>query len=85
MDMIQETKKYGMFLTMQKDLEADNEHLAEVKASIEKEGLQVPILVDDHMVIIDGMYRFLACKELGLPIKFSLIRDGFTGIAFEQK
>ena len=85
MDMIQETKNYGMFLTMQKDFEADGAHLKEVTESIKNEGLQVPILVDDHMVIIDGMYRFLACKELGLPIKFSLIRDGFTGITFEQK
>lgn len=84
MDMIQETKNYDMFLTASKR-KPDMERLEEVKKSIEKNGLKVPILVDDHFVIVDGLYRFEACKELGLPVKFSLIRNGFTGITFEEK
>lgn len=84
MDMIQETKNYGMFLTASKR-KPDVDRLKEVKKSIKKNGLKVPILVDDHMVIIDGLYRFEACKELGIPVKFSLIRNGFTGITFNEK
>lgn len=34
-----------------------------------------PILVDKHMNIVDGQNRFLACKELGLPIYFIVSRE----------
>ena len=29
-----------------------------------------PILVDENYFIIDGQHRFMACKELGLPIHY---------------
>lgn len=34
-----------------------------------------PILVDREMNIVDGQNRFLACKELGLPIHFIVSKD----------
>jgi hypothetical protein len=34
-----------------------------------------PILVDKHMNIVDGQNRFLACKELGLPIYFIVSKN----------
>lgn len=34
-----------------------------------------PILVDKVMNIVDGQNRFLACKELGLPIYFIVSRE----------
>jgi len=34
-----------------------------------------PILVDKDLVIIDGQNRFLACKELKLPVNFIVAKD----------
>jgi hypothetical protein len=36
-----------------------------------------PILVNENMEIIDGQHRFVACKNLGLPIVFKKTKDAY--------
>ena len=40
-----------------------------LKESISENGLLVPIVVNQQGVVLDGVHRYLACKELGIPIK----------------
>jgi hypothetical protein len=48
-----------------------------LKESIKKHGYISgrPILVDKQMRIIDGQHRFIACKELGMPIIYETIKS----------
>lgn len=52
-------------------------HYKKVKESIEANDYTryQPILVSKKMEIVDGQNRFLACKELGLPIHFIVSED----------
>jgi hypothetical protein len=52
-------------------------HYKKVRDSIRENDYTMyqPILVDKHMNIVDGQNRFLACKELGLPVYFIVSRD----------
>jgi hypothetical protein len=55
----------------------DPSHYKKVKESIEENDYTMyqPILVDKSMNIVDGQNRFLACKELGLPIYFIVSQE----------
>jgi ParB-like chromosome segregation protein Spo0J len=41
-----------------------------LKKSIRENGLHVAIIVNQNGIILDGVHRYLACKELGVPIKY---------------
>lgn len=54
----------------------DIKSTAKVKKSIKEHGYyRQPILVNEFLEIIEGQHRFLACKELGLPIEY-VIQSG---------
>jgi len=55
----------------------DPSHYKKVKESIEANDYTQyqPILVNKQMEIVDGQNRYLACKELGLPIHFIVSED----------
>jgi ParB-like chromosome segregation protein Spo0J len=40
-----------------------------IKASIKEHGLHVPIILNQHGVILDGHHRYKACHELGFKPK----------------
>ncbi len=40
-----------------------------LKQSIMKDGLYVPIIVNQNGIILDGHHRYKACKELGIEPK----------------
>ena len=40
-----------------------------LKESIRENGLHVAIIVNQKGIILDGVHRYRACKELGVPIK----------------
>lgn len=56
--------------------------------SIRKDGLTYPIIVKEDksggFVILDGHHRFLALKELGMPIKFMIKNNMTLGEAIES-
>ena len=55
----------------------DPSHYKKVLESIKKKDYTKynPILVDKDLIIVDGQNRYLACKELGLPIHFIVSQE----------
>lgn len=53
----------------------EDEKFERLKADIEKNGLEYPILVDPDGNIVDGHHRMRACKELGIKPKTEVV-DG---------
>lgn len=45
-------------------------NLAKIKKSMEENFLISPILVNEHLEIIDGQHRLQAVKELGFPVYY---------------
>lgn len=58
------------------------ERVKEIKETMQICGARVvPIVVNKKMQIIDGQHRFLACKELGLPIIYVIDSDADIEVA----
>jgi len=55
--------------------------MAELRASIERHGVQVPVIVDEHGAILDGHHRQKLAAELGVDCP-RVVREGLTD---EQK
>lgn len=55
-----------------------------VKASIEKFGFKVPLIIDKHNVIVAGHTRLLAAKELGLTELPCVLADDLTDEQIKQ-
>jgi ParB-like chromosome segregation protein Spo0J len=55
--------------------------MAELRASIEKHGVQVPVIVDEHGNVVDGHHRQKLAAELGVDCP-RVVREGLTD---EQK
>lgn len=55
--------------------------MAELRASIEKHGVQVPVIVDEHGAILDGHHRERIAREFGIECP-RVVREGLTD---EQK
>ena len=72
------TTNYEQFKLIRTNREIQNGLVARLKQSIQKIGYieARPILVNDKMEIIDGQNRFVACKELGIPIVYAVHRNG---------
>lgn len=73
---IQVTRDYDQFTLMTANREQLPGHVRTLKKSFEEFGnftKAQPILVNERMEIIDGQHRFLACKELGQPVYFSVV------------
>lgn len=69
---MQETKEYDRFSFLTANRPVDYNHVNKIKKSLQEYGFldSQPITVNNEMQIIDGQHRFVACKEMGLPIKF---------------
>lgn len=58
------------------------ERVNEIKKTMQICGARVvPIVVNKKMQIIDGQHRYLACKELGLPIIYVIDEDADIEVA----
>lgn len=68
---------YSKFSILDENRNIDHNHIDKIKASITKHGYlsSNPIIVDENMNIVDGQHRFLACKEMGLPIDYEVVED----------
>ena len=65
-----ETKDYNMFSFISNNRSVSKGHINKIIQSMKKRRLISPILVNEKGQIIDGQHRFLAQKELGLPIPY---------------
>lgn len=69
---IKSTKDYTMFKLSPRNRTPVRVHINELKNAIKKENLLHlhPIVINDQREIISGQHRFLAAKELNLPIYY---------------
>lgn len=73
---VYKTMEYDAFRRL--DTNRNPRTYRKIVASINEIGWQHdPIMVNEKNEIIDGQNRFLACKELGLPIEF-MVQEGAT-------
>lgn len=77
-NVVQSSTDYDQFQFIDANRELARGHIETLKNAFEEVGNLTrvqPILVNDQYQIIDGQHRFIACKELGLPIYFTMV-DG---------
>jgi hypothetical protein len=72
------TKNYDKFNLLDFNREMSESHIKKIKESIDKYGyvMSNPIIVDKEYNVIDGQHRFIACKELDLPIVYEVEEKG---------
>lgn len=69
------TTNYDMFKLMKENREIKQARVTKVKNSIEKNGwIDNPIVVNEGMYVIDGQARLTACKELNIPITYTVAK-----------
>jgi len=61
---------YDVFKTTEGNRNINRLHVERLKKSMSEYYLVSPIIVNENYEIIDGQHRFVAAKELGLPIYF---------------
>lgn len=79
-NLVQQSSNYKQFKMMGNNRDVVDGHVKAIKKAFEEIGnlTQVqPILVNERYEIIDGQHRFMAAKEMGAPIYFTL-RPGLT-------
>jgi len=66
------TKNYDLFKFRHANRLIDHGLVSRLKKSIEKIGFikSRPVLINENFEIIDGQHRFIACKELDMPIYY---------------
>lgn len=66
---LKQTNNYDLF-TLGINRSVDQRRVASKMRSIERIGLQQPIIVNRRFQVVDGQHRLAALKELGLPVDF---------------
>lgn len=77
---IQVTTDYGQFRLMKGNRSVDYNHVKKLKREMERNPQLLasnPILVNEHLFIIDGQHRRMAAQELGVPV-FYIVSAGST-------
>ena len=67
------TNNYSKFKMLEENRNINQRNYAKLVNSMKKEQLVIPIIVNENYEIIDGQHRYLASKELGLPIYYFVI------------
>lgn len=70
---VQTTQNYDKFKILVGNRDINQVNLKRLKSSFKEHYLFSPILVNEKMQIIDGQHRFLAAKELQLPVHYIMI------------
>tara|TARA_R100001443_G_C3330510_1_gene172215 strand:+ start:81 stop:824 length:744 start_codon:yes stop_codon:yes gene_type:complete len=72
------TKDYGMFKLLKGNRDKNQNNYRKLKKSIMQKYIkESPILVNEHMEIIDGQHRYWVLKDLGYEISY-VIGEGLT-------
>lgn len=69
------TNDYSLFKFMQGNRDVNKLHIRRLVESFQDEYLLTPLIVNQHYEIIDGQHRYMAAKELNLPINFIICND----------
>jgi hypothetical protein len=73
---IRMTTNYDRFRFLDTNRDVVEGHINNLKAAMQEVGNLTriqPIVVNEHGDVIDGQNRLMACKELGLPVYYSVI------------
>lgn len=72
-----QTTDYEKFKMLDYNRTLNRIQIEKLKNSITKHGYlsSNPIIVDEDMNVIDGQHRYIACKEMGLPIVYEVVDD----------
>ena len=70
------TYDYDQFKFIKGNRHVDQSHVRNLINSMKIKYLQIPIDVNEKMEIIDGQHRYMAIKELQLPL-FYIVRQGY--------
>ena len=84
MSEILETNDYGQFKFMDANRDYSDQHVLAIKRSFEETGNFTrvkPIVVNENLEIIDGQHRFIACKELGYPVYYTIVTGAGVDVA----
>ena len=68
------TENYDMFKKIGGNRKINKANYAKIVKSMKEEQLIIPIVVNEKYEIIDGQHRFTACKDLGKPVYFYMVR-----------
>lgn len=69
-EKIYQTSDYSIFSLVLGNRDINQAKVKMLAMEISKNGLLLPILVNEKMNIIDGQHRFMACKMLGEPVSY---------------
>lgn len=69
-NQVRTTTDYTRFKTLVGNRKPNDLHVKRLSNSFQKRYLFSPILINEKWQIIDGQHRFLAAKDLGLPINY---------------
>jgi len=75
---ILKTDKYDRFKLLNGNRDIDEAHVRRLKASIKANNLleSNPILITENGEVLDGQHRLTACKELNLPVYYTVSNGG---------
>lgn len=71
------TYNYDIFKFMEGNRNVNVMHLNRMKSSLDKKQLPIPLIVTTNMEIFEGQHRYMACREMGLPIYYIIV-EGLT-------
>ena len=61
-----ETKQYEKFRFLESNRAISVKKVNKFISSIKRQGLQIPIVINEDKFIVDGQHRFLALKKLNM-------------------
>ena len=71
---IQTTTNYGQFNFLLANRSINESKVKNLAHEIAVNGLKVPIIVNEHLEVIDGQHRLQACKQVREPLKYFVSR-----------
>lgn len=74
---VMQTENYDMFKLMAGNRKINQSKVKQLTSEIWRNGLQIPIVVNENYEVADGQHRLQACRELGVPVMY-IIRHGIT-------
>jgi hypothetical protein len=74
-NQVYETTDYSRFKNLPGNRSINKQHVLRLVESFKTSYLMSPIIINEKSEIIDGQHRFLAAKELNLPIRFIVCNE----------
>lgn len=69
-DVVHETESYELFRFLIGNREINAQMVKRLAMEIKEHGQLVPLLVNEKFEAMDGQHRLMACKSIGIPVRF---------------